>query len=107
LSLNKQALSKQILIVQEKLDNPEQLWDALSPFQKGLYKGDAPSWWKRTEVALQQEKADLQKEKTALQQKEADLQKEKTALQQKEADLQRKEVLLLEIQSKEKPPCKK
>ncbi|KAI9324154.1 hypothetical protein BDR26DRAFT_882302, partial [Obelidium mucronatum] len=60
------AVSKGISIVQTKLDNPEQLWGALSPFEKGLYKDNASRWWGKKEAALEKEKAALDQEKVAL-----------------------------------------
>ncbi|KAI9346281.1 hypothetical protein BDR26DRAFT_916685 [Obelidium mucronatum] len=84
------AVSKGISIVQTKLDNPEQLWGALSPFEKGLYKDDASSWWGKKEAALEQEKAALDKEKAALQQEKAALQQEKVLLLQIQLENEKK-----------------
>ena len=69
----KQAVSKELSMLQEKLSNPEQYWGALSTFEKGLYNNDSSRWW-------QDEKAALQQKETALHNEKAALQQQKTAL---------------------------
>jgi hypothetical protein len=86
LFLNKQAILQQISDLQEKLSNPEPHWNALSPFNKGLYGCNSQKWWDQEQERVQQLEAYLQKEK-------ADLQKEKVNLQKEKADVQTEKII--------------
>jgi predicted nucleic acid-binding Zn-ribbon protein len=86
------------LNLREKLINPKKLWDALTPFEKGLNNNNSVKWWKQERPALQKEMDALQTEMTTLQRKDVALQEEKAALQQKDAVLQKEKIIDLEIQ---------